>query len=87
MRVRKEKDRSKYSRRKVVWDTIEGMCDRQLEAGVAIDRIYTECGGFNTPVGQVIETEKIRDFRKVGNRNLFIAPRPPRNVRSPLAGT
>jgi len=69
----------------VVWDTIEKMCNTSMSADVAIDLIYAECGGEGTPVGRIVE--RLRDFRKVGNQNLFIAPEPSRNVRNPLART
>ena len=61
----------KYCRRKIVWDVISNMCNRQLTADVAIDRIYSQCGGIDTPVNEVIT--QLKRFRKEGNPVLFMA--------------
>lgn len=63
----------KYSNRKIVWDTIENMCTRNISSDVAIDTIYEECGGHKTPVNQVISF--LRDARRIGNQNLYIVAR------------
>ena len=59
-----------YCRRKIVWDTISDMCERNMSADTAIDRIYVECGGMNTPVNKVINA--LKQFRREGNAHLFI---------------
>jgi len=60
----------KYCRRKIVWDVILNMCNRQLTADVAIDRIYSQCGGIGTPVNRVIS--ELKRFKKEGNQVLFM---------------
>ena len=63
----------KYSRRKIVWDVIENMCNRNVAADVAIDRIYAECGGQDTPVNSIIK--RLREAKKSGGiANLHIEP-------------
>ena len=59
-----------YCRRKIVWDTVEALVKRGLTSDVAIDRIYTECGGQNTKANDVIS--KLKHFRRVGNASLHI---------------
>ena len=74
-REERGKCRFAYCRRKIVWDVIENMCRRNLSVDVAIDRIYDECGGQNTPVNEVMKM--LRKFRKSGgNHNLHIDPIP-----------
>jgi hypothetical protein len=64
------KVRYKYCRRKIVWDTISNMCRRNMSADVAIDRIYSQCGGVGAPVSKVIAD--LKRFRREGNGVLFI---------------
>ena len=49
------KVRFMYCRRKIVWDAIEALVTRGLTSDVAIDRIYSECGGQNTKVNDVLK--------------------------------
>ena len=60
----------KYCRRKVVWDAVESLVQRGLTSDVAIERIYSECGGPNTKVNDVIK--ELKHFRRVGNAALHI---------------
>jgi hypothetical protein len=66
------KVRFAYCRRKIIWDTVDGLVRRGLTSDVAIDRIYSECGGPTMKVNQVIA--KIKEFRKYGNPALHINP-------------
>jgi hypothetical protein len=43
---------------------------RGLSSDVAIDRTYTECGGPNTKVSDVIE--RLKQFRQTGNNTLHM---------------
>ena len=62
------KVRFKYCRRKIVWDAVEALVQRGLTSDVAIDRIYSECGGPNSKVNDVIE--ELKHFKRVGNAAL-----------------
>jgi hypothetical protein len=64
------KVRFMYCRRKIIWDTIEGLVQRGLTSDAAIDRVYNECGGQNTKVNDVVS--KLKAFRKNGNPVLHI---------------
>ena len=60
----------KYCRRKIVCDAIDSLVKRGLSSDVAIDCIYTECGGPNTNVSNVIEL--LKNFRQTGNNTLHM---------------
>ena len=60
----------KYCRRKIVWDAIDNLVKRGLSSDVAIDRIYTECGGPNTNISDVIG--RLKTFRQTGNNALHM---------------
>ena len=63
----------KYSRRTIVWDVIENMCNRNVVADVAIDRIIAECGGQDTPANYIIK--RLREAKKSGDiQNLQLEP-------------
>ena len=62
--------RLKYCSRKIVWDAVEVLVQRGLTSDVAIDRIYSECGGPNTKVNDVIK--ELKHFRSVGNAALHM---------------
>ena len=62
--------RFKYCRRKIVWDAVEALVQRGLTSDVAIDRIYSECGGVNAKMNDVIS--RLKHFRAIGNMLLFI---------------
>jgi hypothetical protein len=51
---------------------VDGLVRRGLTSDVAIDRIYSECGGPTMDVNQVIA--KIKEFRKYDNPALHINP-------------
>ena len=56
-----------------MWDAIENMCNRNVTADVAIDRIYAECGGQDTPINYIIK--RLREAKKSGGiQNLHIEP-------------
>ena len=56
--------------RKIVWDAVEALVQRGLTSDVAIDRIYSECGGPNTKVNDVIK--ELKHFRSIGNAALHM---------------
>ncbi len=60
----------KYCRRKIVWDTVEALVQRGLTSDVAIDRIYSECGGVNEMVNDAIS--RLKHFRVIGNAALHM---------------
>jgi hypothetical protein len=62
--------RFKYCRRKIVWDAVEALVQRGLTSDVAIDRIYSECGGVNAKVNDVIS--RLKHFRVIGNAALHM---------------
>ncbi len=64
------KVRFMYCRRKIVWDAIEALVKKGLTSDVAIDPIYSECGGQNTKVNDVIKI--LKHFRQVGNASLHM---------------
>jgi hypothetical protein len=64
------KVRFKYCRRKIVWDAVEALVQRGLTSDVAIDRIYSECGGPNSKVNEVIN--ELKHFKRVGNAALHM---------------
>jgi len=64
------KVRFMYCRRKIIWDTIEGLVKRGLTSDAAIDQVYNECGGTNTKVNDVVS--KLKAFRQNGNPVLHI---------------
>ncbi len=64
------KVRFKYCCRKIVWDAVEALVQRGLTSDVAIDRIYSECGGPNSKVNEVIE--ELKRFKRVGNAALHM---------------
>ena len=55
---------------KIVWDAIEALVKRRLTSDVAIDPIYSECGGQNTMANDVIKL--LKHFRQVGNASLHM---------------
>ena len=59
-----------YCSRKIVWDAIEALVKRGLTSDVAIDWIYSECGGQNTKVNDVIKI--LKHFRQLGNVSLHM---------------
>ncbi|KAL9179019.1 hypothetical protein ACHAXT_011992 [Thalassiosira profunda] len=67
-----EKGRSRfmYSRRLIIWSTIDRMVKRNVSADVAIDHIYEQCGGPGTPVNTVIE--RLKEYRNTGNQILHL---------------
>ena len=69
-RAERGKVQFKYCHRKIVWDAVEALVQRGLTSDVAIDRIYSECGGPNTKVNDVIK--ELKHFRRVGNAALHI---------------
>ena len=60
----------KYCRRKIFWDAVKALVQRGLTSDVAIDRIYSECGGPNSKVKDVIE--ELKHFKRVGNAALHM---------------
>jgi hypothetical protein len=64
------KVRFKYCHRKIVWDAVEALVQRGLTSNVAIDRIYSECGGPNSKVNEVIK--ELKHFKRVGNAALHM---------------
>ena len=69
-RAERGKVRFKYCCRKIVWDAVEALVQRGLTSDVAIDRIYSECGGPNTKVNDVIK--ELKHFRSIGNAALHM---------------
>ena len=53
-----------------MWDATEALVQRGLTSDVAIDRIYSECGGPNTKVNDVIK--KLRHFWSFRNAALHM---------------
>ena len=49
---------------------MEALVQRGLTSDVAIDRIYSECGGLNTKVNDVIK--ELKHFKRVGNAALHM---------------
>ena len=70
----REQVKFKYTRCTIVWGVIANiMCSRNVAADVAIDRIYAEYGGQDTPKNYIIKI--LREARKSGCiRNLHIEP-------------
>ena len=60
----------KYCRRKIFWGVIEDLVKRGLSSDVAIDRVYTECGGPNVKVNDVIA--QLKQVRRTGNNALHM---------------
>ena len=48
-----------------MWDAVEALVQRGLPSDVAIDQIYSECGGINAKVHDVIS--HLQHFRVIGN--------------------
>jgi hypothetical protein len=55
LKTERDKVRLKYCHRKIVWDAVEEPVQWGLTSDMAIDRIYSECGGPNSKVNEVIE--------------------------------
>ena len=49
---------------------MEALVQRGLTSDVAIDRIYSECGGPNSKVNDVIK--ELKHFRSIGNAALHM---------------
>jgi len=59
-----------HGRMKIIWNAIEALVKRGLTSDVAIDQIYSECGGQTTKVNDVIKL--LNHFRQVGNASLHM---------------
>ena len=62
--------RFEYCCRTIVWDAVEALVQRGLTSDVAFDRIYSECGGPNTKVNDVIK--ELKHVRSIGNAALHM---------------
>ena len=58
----------KYCRRKIVWDAVEALVQRGMTSDIAIDRMYSECGGINAEVNDVLS--RLKHFRVIGDAAL-----------------